>query len=789
MFIRFTGKCTEEFVCYNHLHGHLTTEHPGDYECPYCSETMTMEDEHTITAHLTSAHAGFDEFQCLLCVAGFDTIQAIRKHMALEHSANYLFIGSRRSSKPFDYDLMDNIQLVYANESEEKSSHNLKKCSRHIALNTMDPMELIPSQQLAALQKLNADFPNQEISFTGPVPRILGRTLCDIIKYKNYELLTPLTVQYKCITDETIDGVNGIESYIDRSKDMDSTLQCSSTTFKAVSAMLQHRCQRHSSQSIAFLQIEQLGPLRTHKIVRCKFQCHCCHMTAHTRADLIRHFNRTHPSHWIAAKFLMESHKIKAAEAKTPPIQSVDFFYSSALACIQPECMMIGTRTQAIEHHNQQHHHATDDNIDRFEFALGEKIVPNTPQQIASYVREINKPHQMYLFECLPCHKLFESMAKIQHHFLTAEHRCSTDDGVELQPRFRMKKLFRCCEDKVIRTFGGMKLHYADKHPGEPCTPVNILVPKQYCGLCDYNYKRNNDLNAHYSDKHAYGGDSFSDQLFDTMNLNEIIDIDKCQFVLQCCKLNEQQPSQLQQIVDHLITCECRFVCQQCTNAKFSNMMSFVMHCIEHDASANSSKIVAHLQNTKTLLSQLQAMTIIMPNGLVLTVAEIVNTKFYQNNLSVKILQMAQLEWTREQNDLRPLTVGDFVAQRNQTYFLIICYIPQFNERPKPLENATATEGCVTMATTEQTKVPRTSNGQHQNDDSLYTDEVTEAFEVADKRPPLSESQLIPNQDRHPTVDDSIQSANVSDLFIGLIEFILSVNFKFPLDFGKQCDE
>lgn len=93
------------------------------------------------------------------------------------------------------------------------------------------------------------------------------------------------------------------------------------------------------------------------------------------------------------------------------------------------------------------------------------------------------------------------------------------------------------------------------------------------------------------------------------------------------------------------------------------------MHCIEHDAGANSAKIVGNLQNTKKVLAQLQTMTIIMPNGLILTVAEIRNTAFYQNILSVKIMQLMQDAWTREQADLRPLTVmvSDFLLFRKKS--------------------------------------------------------------------------------------------------------------------------
>lgn len=583
-------------------------------------------------------------------MAGFNTIHGIREHMSLEHSSNYLLVGARRTSKLND-ESADKIQLVHVGESQENSLHNLAKCSMPNALNSMNPMELIPSQQLVSLEKLNIEFQNLKTILSGSVPRILGATSFDIIKYDKYEKLIPLNIQYKCITDEVVNDVNDIESYIDRSKDFDSTKTCEESFFGAVQSFLRHRCQKHSAHPIVFLQIEQRAQFRVHKIVRCNFQCQRCHATFITRSELIRHFNNTHPNHWIAAIILMESQVIESSEPKSSSVQSVDFFYSSALACVQSECMrMIGSRTQAIEHHNQHHHHDTMDNINEFEFAVGEKIVKNAPQEIAAYVREINEIHQMHLFECHHCKKLFESLAKIEQHSMGGQ---CTEDGVELELRFSMNKLFRCREDNVIQTFAGMKIHYENKHSGKQCTPVNVLFPNVYCGLCDYNYKKNNDLNSHYDEKHARGGDSYSDAILKSMKLDKI-DTNQCKYTLGCCT-NEEQ-NQLDSIVDHLMKCERRFVCEQCPNCKFSSAISFVLHCMEHDTNANGVKIVGNLQNIKTFLSLLQNMTILMPNGLVLAMAEIVNTAFGEE-LSVQISRIAQDEWKREKDELLPLTV------------------------------------------------------------------------------------------------------------------------------------
>lgn len=614
--------------------------------------------EQTIIKHLSCKHTRFEQFQCLICVAGFNTIHAIREHMSLQHSSNYLFVGARHTSKPYVAESIDKIQLMYVGESQQNALHTFAKCSTPIAFNAMKPSEMIPSQQLVALKRLNNDFENLKTVCFEAAPRILGDTSFHIISYDKFEMSLHLIIQFKCITDEAINGVDDIESYIDRSKDIDAKTPCNGCVVGAVQTMLRHRCQKHSAHPIVFLQIEQRAEFRVHKIIRCQFQCQRCHKTFITRLALIRHFNNMHPNHWIAAIILMDSQIIESCESKRPSIQSVDFFYSSALSCSRLNCMrMIGTRTQAIEHHNQHHHRDTMNNINGFECKSGEKIIKNTPQEIASYVREVNEMHQMHLFQCHHCNRLFESLAKIQQHI--ADVLCTDDGIVFAMPRFSMKKLFGCREDNKTRTYDGMRLHYEDKHPGEQCAPVNVLLPEMFCGLCDYNYKKNNDLNTHYNEKHACGGDSYSDALLKSMQL-EKIDINQCKFALKCCT-NEEQ-NQLDQIVDHLMKCYRRFNCKQCPDRKFSSTIPFVSHCMEHDTNANGVKIVENLQNIKSFLSLLQDMTIIMPNGLVLTMAEIVDCSFGRE-LSVRIIQIAQNAWKREKDDLISLTVVSMQLQ------------------------------------------------------------------------------------------------------------------------------
>lgn len=230
-----------------------------------------------------------------------------------------------------------------------------------------------------------------------------------------------------------------------------------------------------------------------------------------------------------------------------------DYCYYSVFICDHSSCKSaIGTRTQSVDHHNCHHHENAIDNSTAFEFCLGGKVVNKTEN--AAYVEEINEIHQMYLFECKRCNNLFESMKNIEKH-LTVE-RCI---GVEQQPRFSVKRLYRCREDNIIRSFSGLTKHYQAKHPGVQCTPANLLMPECYCGLCDYLYKGANDLNLHYNQKHGSGGDIYNDELYSLMALNmDQIDVNQCKYKSRCCNMNTE-PDQLDSMIKREIRIEINF--------------------------------------------------------------------------------------------------------------------------------------------------------------------------------------------------------------------------------------
>lgn len=619
-----------EFACYNHLHDHLDAQHPGKYECPYCSPPTTITNKHTITEHLSSAHSGFEEFQCLICTAGFHVKHGIRAHMLAKHPFNYLVAGVRRSSRPFDDESIGKLQLIYVGESENESSctYTLAKCSQPDALNAMDPMELIPSQQVIAFAKLDRDVHENQIMVSYK-PGILSSTSCDVINYKQYVSLAPLIVKYKCIPDQAINDAHAIESYIN--------LKSQCNDFNNITSMLEHRCNKHGANPIVVLKIEMRAYFRVYTIVNCVWQCPLCDTPPFdTRPQIVRHFFDRHPNLWFAVKILVKLNVIKSNDPKQPAHMKTEPFelqYFSILVCKQTGCNAPCTPAQAIEHHNQKHHQDSIENSTGFRFALCPAFATNVPKPIV----QSNEAPQMQLFECHRCKKLFASLSKIEQHF-------AADCGEFELRRFSMKKLFRCHKDRIIGTFAGIKLHHEAEHPGEHCSPANILLPHLRCGR-----------------------EIYSDALFKSLEL-DAIDMDQCKYVSGCCANEEKL--QLIHIVEHLMKCERRFVCHQCPNRTWSSADSFALHCMEHDNNANPKAIIKRLQNIKLFLPLFNTMQIIMPNGMVWVNADIVNTTIGQK-IDGKITEIIANLWKQEKDDIDRM-VTKFSHDKNPINIILL---------------------------------------------------------------------------------------------------------------------
>lgn len=593
------------------------------YECPYCKQTMGL-DETMIIDHLTRSHQEFKEFECLKCQHSSDHVDAIREHMSVQHPSHYLFIGARRTWKPNT----DEIQMIYFGSDGRGTPFKIMKCSQPDALNGMDPKVLVMTQQHEELQELQVKYNNLK-TMAGSIPKILIRPGDNIsikcTKYETYEQAfsrkdkksEPVTIAYKCITAKVVKAVPAIAEHINFDQQIDPKCK---TIEKKLLSMIRHRLTAaHNERPMVFLQIENQQLLYVKKVIRCTFQCELCAEHLATRKDLRAHFIDKHRNKWFAAKICIKSHVIESNDPQQPihmSNESFEYFFSSYLKCAQAECdVVVGTRSQAIAHYNECHDDVGS-KINGFQVQLFEKIVHN-PNEMELFAHECKKSYQMYLFECHHCRKLFDSYAAIEQHF--ADVRM---ENAEVELRFVVKRLLRCLHDNVIRTYAGLK-QYENEHADidkKFILPVNMLWPNKYCGMCSYQYVKDDDLVEHYRRRHI-DADAYSYKLLDSLGL-KTFEMNSSKFAMGCCGAdgsNNDEYRVLRKILDHMLKCEHRFVCIQCPQREFSNITTFVKHSIEN-----------HKENWtfKKLLSLLSDMKIILRNGLVVTMKELQNTTF-----------------------------------------------------------------------------------------------------------------------------------------------------------------
>lgn len=620
--------------------------HGGLYTCPYCAETMDL-DEATISDHLKE-HRGmhFDEFQCVHCDQGFNEIDEIRNHMAEYHASQFLFVGARRTSNPCNADT-DDIQFVYIGDNADYSQYTFSKCSDKSALNKMEPSELRSAKIMERLQILKMEFPQLKIPFHNEIPPI--EYSCQktdfFINYDQYQKLPirrnkkPKTIEYKCITQRLVDELSPIRQHLEpfiRKK------PCSGEGMRNVREMIRHHskrhAERHAEQSIVFLQIER-SECFVYKMVQCKFQCQLCTTRFDTRVNLNTHFCGAHPNFYVGGQIVLEIEVIESND-RDQPIQSrtesTAAFVCSAFICDQHK-NTIGTRKNAIDHFNAEHI-ATGG----FEFRMSSCYIDSTPENIQDYENNMNNPLRMHLIQCQHCLKLFESVADIQTHF--------KNDGI-VEPQFTIKKLFACPHDKVVGIYASMKHHFRREHPNKPCTPVNAFF-STICGFCSYRFDDFDDLKNHYERIHSKG-EIMSNKLLQSMDLNHI-DMAQCHFGAGCC--HEVQRKPLLEIVRHVMNCSRRFTCIKCPDyPNFSSILDFVPHCnAKH--SMNETQINNILYDLKSFMLLLSDMSIVLPNGLAVTMDEMSNTTF-GDQLRVQANEILDKLREEEQRNILPLTL------------------------------------------------------------------------------------------------------------------------------------
>lgn len=610
-------------------------------------------DESTVADHLKYHHPDlhFEEFQCINCAEGFNDIGEIRDHMSQMHASNFLFIGARRRTTPDDDP--DEVQIVYIGESRDYSQYTFSEWSDGNALNGLDPTVLDPEKLYESLQVLNFQNKHLKVACTTDIPpitfvhKVPGSTDF-FIKYDQYLELPirqnkkPVLVEYRCITKDMAAESSAIEPYLAQ---LAGTDKCEG--FRMLKQMIDHRRRRHLKQPIVYLQTERSDFL-VYKIVRCSFKCQMCtdDILFETRAELSSHFFQNHRDHFVGAQIVQVHEVIQSNDPRQPvhsKTESAEFFYSSLLVCFQHEQpKTIGVKCDAISHYSTEH-----DTRDQMELKLGEFILENTPEEIVRYTNGNGGIHRSHLFECLHCSKLFESMAHIQSHF--DEMRAENADTVL---RFRLNKLFACPYDKVIRTFKGMQCHYGRKHPNKAFVVTNALYTLG-CGLCmdEPAFRSTDEIITHQKREHP-NGEQLTDDLLKSLHLDNI-EVFQCKFSPGCC--DELERNLILQVVKHIMECSRRFVCLDCQDLTFNSAISFATHC-NGEHGKKWDEIKHDLYNIKGFLALLSDMHIILPNGLVVMMNEISNTRFGAD-LRLKINALVTTLWDEEKRSLHSFSL------------------------------------------------------------------------------------------------------------------------------------
>lgn len=425
---------------------------------------------------------------------------------------------------------------------------------------------------------------------------------------------------YQCITKDMVKDIPGIAQYFDGAED-DDHKQCKE--FNTMSSVLYHRFVDHGKHPMVFLRTKHQQHLCVKEIVRCTLKCDLCATNMDTRRDISYHFRYVHPLSWPAFTVISKSKMIEPNDLEQP-FQLCHGFLAynfSILKCSQPDCgSIVQTRTKAIDHYNECHND------------IGSKIhgfqvkydFDNIGREL--FLKDSQETFHMYLFECQHCQKLFNSWMSIERHFTAIR---SINPDVELH--FAVERLYCCLYDGLIRTYTGMQQLYKNQHGDvnkKLFLPVDMLSPEKMCGICDYNYHKNDDLVQHYTNMHSTIN-AYTNEFLMSLGLTEIKE-HLCEFKTSCCENNKRYS--LQQIVDHVLNCNHRFVCVQC-RGQFTNAKIFIIHHMQD----HSLKLFSEFSRFENCFDQVVLLMlyiqIILPNGFVTVLRELEETKYAEKVL------------------------------------------------------------------------------------------------------------------------------------------------------------
>lgn len=393
--------------------------------------------------------------------------------------------------------------------------------------------------------------------------------------------------------------------------------------------ILNHRLNNHGGVIPFYMQIEQknVNEKKCRSFVRITLMCNLCNDYFPSMMVLVKHFWLVHPNCCLDAQISKNIRTLKLDDQNQIYLterEELTKFYIRRVFYCDIDSEMLGTRNDAILHHNKKH--SANNAIQ----LILKQVLVKVESAIEPFMFRLENKHQQkeFLFRCLHCSNLFDSIYKIREHI-----RGLNESNI----RFTALKLYACpnCWPKtMITTFEEMISHYAAKHANFRCAPAKMTNVK-ICGFCSYIYKTCNNLNEHF-DNHHKDGELLTDDLLESLALDKI-NLDHCLFSPGCCK--EHRISSLSSAVHHYLSNRL-LKCNLCEGSKFQHVGEFLIHHnIKHKE--NMNQIIVQLQNYKDFIIFMSDMIIYFPDGFV-TRKQCINGTNFGKMLQNAILQKIQ---------------------------------------------------------------------------------------------------------------------------------------------------
>lgn len=599
-----------------------------------------------VEAHLLQHD--FKKFMCPYCHIGFNDINEIKEHMSLEHSTNFLFVATRQST----------IKYIYLGDTCDYTKFKFFICTNAEALNCMQPnlgakdhkiqrdywhADQVKSPYIRPLPQIR--FKNTKKEFFGWYKDYIERTSAD----------PPIT--YKCITDKAASEIGRIENSMctNLSCDCSATVPIKDKTglkpyFDHLNEhfcfesdiekdAISHRMLKHPKSPIVYLQVETHFEQTTVKLMRCTFRCKID--TCNTEFDMVstlkKHHLQMHPDEVL----IMEVKQRTLLVYSNDPSQTIAecriennrFTFGQWFSCDGKA--FVGNRAEALLHH------PSPCSAKNFKLHSNLTLLHNNDhdEMLRNLAAENQSQYRMYLFECMNCSELFESIeAVLKHHQNTISHRISS-------VKFVAKKLVGCAHCTAVSTLDGIKHHCSLKHQGQSWAPANIYNNnKFYCGFCNYIFATACILMNHFRHFHHYA-ETYTNALFERLDLNQTR-LNDCLFEAACCP--DQTFDQLRDFIRHAAKCGRIFKCSEC---KFEAVkMDRIVSHYRTAHGTRSDQIIKELQDIKEFLNSasLLGMRIHFPCGLIVTRRSIKDTHFEITKLKQALLEHIKNVWSAE---------------------------------------------------------------------------------------------------------------------------------------------